>query len=747
MAASDSAGHRATSLAALAGFGLLLAGGFTGLWVSADRSSSSLKLAAFGLAAALYFGLARLHGRALRAACWLAVGCALLAALLGDVLVDRNAWKLNTLNRTVYGWFAGIPRFTDLALNQNAVAAVLILAVPLALALAASPLRFRWRLLGGAATALLTFELLLTESRAALLSLGLALCLLVFGLRGRWRWLCLLAPVVALLIVSSGALGVSFRLGLLPTGESSAERLAIWRSTLSMIRDAPLTGIGLGLFQQVYPLYIEPAYHTIHPHAHNLLLQTYVDAGLAGFVGMVVLIAVSGRQLLRVVRSAEGPDRWLALGAATSSVAMLIHAQVDSYFAGDARTYYLMFVPLGLLAAACPRSAPARISWGFERHAWRWAGAGLAAVPLLSFGWMDRLPGLVWTNAGTVQRIKSELVRSGDEARAARLDFERASELGRGGWAAERGLGLLALDEGDYAMAAKHLAAAAASSSDPRLLFDLGLARLRSGDRAGAIDSWRLAGAVPRLVRDAERAQDGSQREAQLRLALDVSPQDPDALDALSQFYLEQGRWPDAEPLLEREARGARPDKRMFADVLLGLGAFRRRSNVDEARDRLLSAAADDPESEAPYRVLAWALLADGQLAEAENWQARADGVLARTQQPSDLAGQAYELLGMPEEAAAEYQRVATGPYPDPIGHYRLGRLYERQGQLDTAIAELTAASRAIPNQEDFRQSLAEAYDARGDALLARHEWQAVLDLDPGNPAARMALGKVVVQR
>ncbi|MFI5267874.1 MAG: O-antigen ligase family protein, partial [Chloroflexota bacterium] len=244
------------------------------------------KLAVMGLAVVIVLEVGRVRLARRLELVWLLLGAGLAASAAGNILVDRASWKLDALNRPVYALFAHMPRFSELAFSQNGLAAFLILVIPFGFVLAREP---RWRTLAGAATAALVLELLVTESRAAMLSLGLASGLFALYLRGRWRWLALAVPGLALALLASGLVALPMNLSWLPTGGSSAERLGIWQSALLMIADMPLTGIGLGMFQRVYPLYILPAYQNIHPHAHNLFLQTYLDAGPLGCAGMLLL--------------------------------------------------------------------------------------------------------------------------------------------------------------------------------------------------------------------------------------------------------------------------------------------------------------------------------------------------------------------------------------------------------------------------------------------------------------------------
>ena len=79
-------------------------------------------------------------------------------------------------------------------------------------------------------------------------------------------------------------------------------RLELWKTALAMIRDFPVTGVGLGVesWFTALPGYATPGLHfgLNYPgslwimHAHNYYLQTWVEQGLLGFIALIALIAV-----------------------------------------------------------------------------------------------------------------------------------------------------------------------------------------------------------------------------------------------------------------------------------------------------------------------------------------------------------------------------------------------------------------------------------------------------------------------
>ncbi|MCK4525454.1 MAG: O-antigen ligase family protein, partial [Candidatus Andersenbacteria bacterium] len=71
-------------------------------------------------------------------------------------------------------------------------------------------------------------------------------------------------------------------------------RLMIWNSAGEIIKDNPLFGIGPGTFQETYLSYAEkfdePYLEWAVPQPHNVFLAFYLQTGLIGFVGFVLIL-------------------------------------------------------------------------------------------------------------------------------------------------------------------------------------------------------------------------------------------------------------------------------------------------------------------------------------------------------------------------------------------------------------------------------------------------------------------------
>jgi O-antigen ligase len=180
-----------------------------------------------------------------------------------------------------------------------------------------------------------TLALVLSFSRGALLvALPAAILMMGWVAGGRLRW-------TALTLALIGALGMIPLLrvprfaALLDLGRGTTFfRLKLWRSTLRMIQEHPLFGVGPGNFLPAYRTrYVLPvAWEEFNlGHAHNILLDHWTRLGLLGVAAGVAVQTAFWRTLRR-----RSGSYALRLGLAGSMAALLAHGLVDnSIFAPD----------------------------------------------------------------------------------------------------------------------------------------------------------------------------------------------------------------------------------------------------------------------------------------------------------------------------------------------------------------------------------------------------------------------------
>jgi hypothetical protein len=331
-----------------------------GTWLAYDQVAGWGKFWVIVGGLALYDSLAFAPER-VRVGRWRIAAVRVLLALLPAVIAcyflltnDWPAWmgKLPWLDPAMRWFAAWQPDLPGHRLHPNVAGGLMAALLPLQAA-AVGRAKAGWSLIG-----LTAFGLLMTASRGAWIALAAVAALwAVWRLWGRrWPrrvWLALIAGLI-LAGAFCAALALLFGPELFPGG-----RLELLRNSLDLALDYPFTGLGLAGFQMAYSSYVLLLHvgHTIH--SHNLLLNLWLEQGLAGlaaFVWLLVESAVISRQWSVVGgRQSVGSGQW-AVAALMTIAVIVIHGLVDDAFYGS-RGVLLLFVPFALLARAWAEDA------------------------------------------------------------------------------------------------------------------------------------------------------------------------------------------------------------------------------------------------------------------------------------------------------------------------------------------------------------------------------------------------------
>lgn len=213
----------------------------------------------------------------------------------------------------------------------------------LALVLLAS---FRGRLLLLVPAGLALVALFLSYTRNVWVGLGVGVLVLAACWRRRVLWLY---PVLALAVLVVFPESVRQRLWSMLDLRQPAnfDRLCMVYSGVQMVRDYPLTGVGLDMVPKMYPLYRRddaPRYRV--PHLHNNLLQIAAERGLAALVAYLWLLSSFFSKAWRSLPLLVGFPR-ACVAATLSAVAAISAAGLFEYNFWDAEIQYLTFALIG----------------------------------------------------------------------------------------------------------------------------------------------------------------------------------------------------------------------------------------------------------------------------------------------------------------------------------------------------------------------------------------------------------------
>lgn len=265
----------------------------------------------------------------------------------------------------------GVSRVMSVYTHPNNLALYLGRVVPIAICLAIFLPWGRRKLAYALAAIPLTLTLVLTYSRGAWLGVAAGLALAIFvGWRiapgGRVRGLPRIAwaAAVGILILLVGAIIV-----LAPTLperildlSSGSLRTLIWESSLNMLRDHPIFGVGLDQFLNQFQNHymvkgLEGESFTAHPH--NIFLDYWLSLGIMGLIILLWLLWKYLRVAMDAIRRlssqawADPPGRALALGLLASMSDFLVHGLLDnSYFLMDLAMIFWMSCALLQITAS-----------------------------------------------------------------------------------------------------------------------------------------------------------------------------------------------------------------------------------------------------------------------------------------------------------------------------------------------------------------------------------------------------------
>lgn len=130
---------------------------------------------------------------------------------------------------------------------------------------------------------------------------------------------------------------------------SSLYRMSIYSAAFEIIKHYWSTGIGIGAFNQIYPLFSFEAANAYH--AHNLFLQELIELGIVGFVVMVLLFLFFFQRLYASMRAVPKRFRFL-LGAMFGGFAGLLLQGLTDHLWFDYRIVLFFWCFIGISMAA-----------------------------------------------------------------------------------------------------------------------------------------------------------------------------------------------------------------------------------------------------------------------------------------------------------------------------------------------------------------------------------------------------------
>ncbi|MEE8200927.1 MAG: O-antigen ligase family protein [Candidatus Acidoferrales bacterium] len=279
--------------------------------------------------------------------------------LPGEPLPEAWSYQVKTgRGIRARGTYSHFVTYAEVMLQLAALACGLWIAYPRKASLSGAGLALLVILLIGALAA--------TFTRASLAALVVALLAMAWTKVGRWARLAAL-PLAALALVGINALLIQWRgVGFYnPADPSFQYRRLMWEDGWRLIQEYPWLGVGMDTIVVRWQELGLRAYEQmeLHGHFHSSPVQIAVERGLLGLAAWLLLMALYGRVLLRLLeRTRHGPDWWshgLALGISGATVAFLTSSLVHYNF-GDSEVVMVFWLLAGVALALerIPRGVP-----------------------------------------------------------------------------------------------------------------------------------------------------------------------------------------------------------------------------------------------------------------------------------------------------------------------------------------------------------------------------------------------------
>lgn len=215
-------------------------------------------------------------------------------------------------------------------------------------------LRQRMRLIAGAILFLLLVTVAFTQSVGAILiGVPAGIIAVLLANYGRKAIPALAIFLIAGVIVTIGLTQVSTRFASLLDLSSGTNfiRIRVWESSLEIIANRPLTGLGLD--QYLY----EFSGHYVRPdaiadpdlsHPHNMVLDFWIRLGLPGLIWLAIFMVVFWREAFRLLHQEhEIENRIIIIGTIGAVAALISHGMIDnSIYVNDLIIIFVFLVAI-----------------------------------------------------------------------------------------------------------------------------------------------------------------------------------------------------------------------------------------------------------------------------------------------------------------------------------------------------------------------------------------------------------------
>ncbi len=129
-------------------------------------------------------------------------------------------------------------------------------------------------------------------------------------------------------------------------------RRELWQTTMQMVKDHPILGVGLGAYQFAYPRYDQSSGLYRTEQSHNDYLQILADTGVIGGLVLLAFLVLLFARSFAAMQTRDLVQRSISLGALAGCFGIAVHSFVE--FNLQVTNNAQLFLALAVLATTKP---------------------------------------------------------------------------------------------------------------------------------------------------------------------------------------------------------------------------------------------------------------------------------------------------------------------------------------------------------------------------------------------------------
>lgn len=573
----------------------------------------------------------------------------------------------------------------------------------------------------------------------------------------------------------------------LKTG-SPATRLSLWKSSLAIFADHPMAGIGLGVFDYIYPQYRLPDMYGRAVYAHSDWLQLLTELGIIGFVmallgSVLFFLSVMRKSHAEVLK--DRLTRGLVVGGLSSIGAGAAHALVDFNLHIPAiATLFTIIIALTVAASLSSTAVKKKSSIQIRIPAPVRVASPICLFIVLGFFAVLLLrpcianahyrdgakleADLQWDRAAEKYQSAFNLSR-GDSRRIYALGnvYAKRVAMTRGMETQKKWFGLasdaykqaikLRPTNGDYYLVLGNLYETVENMEDAEIAYKKAISLdpnnafyhmtygdfcLKLGNTQRALAEYRKTLEVnPDDLHNILNTGYQTLGDGWKDLVSEICPHNVNSCVTLAQFCADR-EWYDVARSEYEQAISIWPDRtdlrKRLSHLLVKQGMF------DESASLWRQFLESHPQNAQAYAQLAGIYVQQKRTDEAIQQFLAAADVEPGNSDYLVRAADLYMRQGRSAESIELWQTaIRRNPHTASSAYHALGKYHDAQGNWMDALSYLQQAIGADPRNLGYRLHLAGRYHERELLYEAVQEWERALKLQPENISVHLQIARI----